>query len=84
MRRVPLAAFDPIFWAHHAQVDRLWRRWQLKHSPPSFTSAFLNTALAPFPMTVAQTLNVRALGYDYATTAIKVPVKPNARAQGGG
>lgn len=21
------AAFDPVFWVHHANVDRLWRRW---------------------------------------------------------
>ena len=72
MRRVPVAAFDPIFWAHHTQIDRLWRIWQLHHPAPSFTSAYLNTALPPFPMTVAQTLNVRALGYDYATTAVRV------------
>lgn len=22
------AAFDPIFWVHHANVDRLWASWQ--------------------------------------------------------
>ena len=80
MRRVPVAAFDPVFWAHHTQIDRLWRRWQLRHPPPSFTAAFLGTSLPPFPMTVAQTLDVRALGYDYATTAVRVPVTPSAPA----
>jgi tyrosinase len=73
MRHVPLAAFDPIFWAHHCMIDRLWRIWQLEHPPPPFTDAFLGTALAPFPMTVAQTLSVTALGYDYATTAVDIP-----------
>jgi hypothetical protein len=24
---VPTAAFDPIFWTHHANVDRLWQQW---------------------------------------------------------
>jgi tyrosinase len=66
MSNVPLAAYDPIFWAHHSMIDRLWRMWQLRHPPPDFTADFLNTALPPFPMTVAQTLDVRALGYDYA------------------
>lgn len=80
MRRVPVAAYDPVFWAHHTQMDRLWRRWQLRHSPPAFTAGFLNTALPPFPMTVAQTLDVRALGYDYATTAVRVPITPSAPA----
>jgi len=27
MADVPTAAFDPIFWVHHANVDRLWRQW---------------------------------------------------------
>jgi tyrosinase len=22
-----IAAFDPIFWSHHANIDRLWNRW---------------------------------------------------------
>ena len=26
-----LAALDPIFWLHHANVDRLWDVWRLKH-----------------------------------------------------
>jgi hypothetical protein len=27
MADVPTAAFDPIFWVHHANIDRLWREW---------------------------------------------------------
>lgn len=27
MADVPTAAFDPIFWPHHANVDRLWTEW---------------------------------------------------------
>jgi tyrosinase len=27
MHDVPTAARDPIFWLHHANVDRLWNRW---------------------------------------------------------
>ncbi len=73
MSAVPLAAYDPIFWAHHAMIDRLWRMWQLRHPSPSFTADYLATALRPFPLTVAQTLSVRALGYDYASTAAPVP-----------
>lgn len=72
MSWVPTAAFDPIFWAHHAQVDRLWRMWQLRHPPPTFSAEFLSTPLPPFPMTVAQTLDVRQLGYDYATSIATV------------
>lgn len=27
MADVPTAAFDPIFWTHHANVERMWREW---------------------------------------------------------
>jgi hypothetical protein len=27
MGYVPTAAFDPIFWLHHANIDRLWQKW---------------------------------------------------------
>lgn len=26
-----LAAFDPVFWFHHTQVDRVWALWQAFH-----------------------------------------------------
>lgn len=28
MGSVPVAAFDPIFWMHHCNVDRLFHLWQ--------------------------------------------------------
>lgn len=24
---VPTAAFDPVFWTHHANIDRIWQQW---------------------------------------------------------
>jgi len=27
MSDIPTAAFDPVFWAHHANIDRLWSVW---------------------------------------------------------
>jgi tyrosinase len=27
MSSVPTAAFDPIFWVHHCNIDRLWSQW---------------------------------------------------------
>jgi len=29
MSRISIAAFDPIFFVHHAQVDRLWHLWNV-------------------------------------------------------
>lgn len=30
---------DPVFWLHHAFVDLLWDRWQLKHSVSGYLPA---------------------------------------------
>ncbi len=66
MGDIQLAAFDPIFWAHHAMIDRVWRMWQLRHPQAGVPAALHDQALPPFNMTVAQTLDVNTLGYDYA------------------
>ncbi len=29
MGEVPAAAFDPIFWSHHAMIDKLWDQWHI-------------------------------------------------------
>jgi tyrosinase len=66
MSEVPVAAYDPLFWAHHTMIDRAWRLWQLRHPTAGVPDELLDQALPPFPMTVRQTLSVAALGYDYA------------------
>ena len=63
---VPYAAYDPIFWAHHAMIDRLWRLWQLRHPTAGMPSSLLRKALRPFPITVADTVSTSTLGYDYS------------------
>ncbi|HEY2335417.1 MAG TPA: tyrosinase family protein [Solirubrobacterales bacterium] len=75
MSDIATAAYDPLFWAHHSMIDRLWHLWQLRHSGAGLPSALLDRALAPFPMTVRDTLHVSQLGYDYAasTAAAKGP-----------
>jgi tyrosinase len=66
MGEIPWAGYDPIFYAHHTMIDRLWRLWQIRHPNPHMPPDLLNQALPPFPLTVAQTLDIKALGYDYA------------------
>ncbi|KAF5005500.1 hypothetical protein FDECE_8078 [Fusarium decemcellulare] len=36
MSHVPVAAFDPIFWLHHCNVDRLIAIWQVLHEDSWF------------------------------------------------
>ncbi|KAF4124345.1 tyrosinase [Geosmithia morbida] len=40
---------DPLFWLHHAQLDRLWNVWQRQH--PSNFAAFSGMPLVPHNMT---------------------------------
>src|SRR5205085_12592829 len=66
MGDIAFASYDPLFWAHHTMVDRVWRIWQMQHPQPQFPSSFLSKPLPPFNMNVGQTLDVNALGYDYS------------------
>ena len=70
MSAVPTAAFDPIFWAHHSMIDRLWYLWQLSPRSRNPPAGLLDRALPPFPMTVRQTLDISTLGYEYAAQVI--------------
>jgi tyrosinase len=69
MTLISVAAYDPLFWAHHAMIDRLWYLWQLQtHAGPP--AELLGQALPPFPMTVRDTLDISRLGYEYAVTVV--------------
>jgi tyrosinase len=68
-----VAAYDPIFWAHHCMIDRLWYLWQLRYPGAMLPANYLGLALPPFPMTVRQTLDITRLGYDYAAGTAAVP-----------
>lgn len=56
-------AFDPIFWAHHSNVDRLWSEWQKLH--PNAGPDDPQEILSPWSMTVGDTYTIAALGYEY-------------------
>lgn len=58
-----ITAYDPLFWAHHSNVDRIWARWQELH--PNTNPEDTNGVLAPWPMTVSDTYSTKKLGYEY-------------------
>jgi tyrosinase len=74
MGQVPIAAYDPIFWAHHTMVDRLWALWQVRHSSPGPPASAHGIVLEPFNLTVGDVLETKKLGYDYAASTIHIQV----------
>lgn len=49
---VAFAAYDPIFWAHHGMIDRLWYLWQLQHPGGGPSPQDLDLVLPPFNLNV--------------------------------
>ncbi|KAJ3254082.1 hypothetical protein HK103_007543 [Boothiomyces macroporosus] len=73
------SAGDPIFYMHHAMVDKIWMLWQ-DQCPSKFAKAYdgpLNAPMAPFRETVADILNFSAKDgnfcYGYTKSGIDVP-----------
>jgi tyrosinase len=60
-------AFDPLFWGHHSNVDRIWSNWQEKHNG---TPLDMNGALAPWSLNVQDSMSIQKLGYTYMKDSI--------------
>ena len=67
MGSIPTAPADPIFWMHHANIDRLWSVWQAAHPRvnPDLAGAGLSEVMDPWSTTEPQTRDIRAMGYEY-------------------
>ncbi len=66
MGGVEYAAYDPIFWAHHATVDRQWAEWQSGPRNRNPNATTMQMRLEPFNKTVAEVIDFRTtLNYEY-------------------
>lgn len=75
-----LSPRDPIFWLHHANVDRLWRAWTRAgggramppRTDPYWSGEFTYGAETPLPR-LATYDTVDLLGYDYDVETLPTP-----------
>jgi tyrosinase len=74
MGQLDFAAYDPIFFAHHCMIDRLWYLWQTRHGKTRITPGLLDMELIPFGKRVSDVIDVEPLGYEYAATAVAINV----------
>jgi len=74
MKRLSTAATDPIFWLHHANVDRVWATWHARQAPGVYPADWTDRTLNGFvgaqgedtgDWRVGGVLETRALGYSY-------------------
>lgn len=65
MADIRVSPADPIFWMHHAQLDRLWSIWQVQNPGKNPTLTGVNAVMDPWPETATQLRSIAPLGYSY-------------------
>jgi len=70
MSWIATAPADPIFWMHHANIDRLWAVWQVAHpglnpNLPGPPSSPTSPVMDPWSYTEPNTRSIAAMGYKY-------------------
>lgn len=79
MGSVPFSAYDPIFYLHHCNVDRLWAKWQINNTI-SLPSDEANYELDPFNKPFSTEWHIgseyestTAIGYKYTNFCFIIP-----------
>ncbi|KAK1988373.1 hypothetical protein LZ30DRAFT_699367 [Colletotrichum cereale] len=78
MSNPAIAAYDPIFWLHHANIDRLFAIWQACHDDPDDPSTYVTD----------QTAGTGPFGGSFVVEAggpetVKTPLAPFAQSAAG-
>jgi len=57
---------DPVFWLHHANLDRLWWKWYNTPATGNHQNPVIAGAIAPWTYTEGDTRSIISLGYNYS------------------
>jgi len=68
MNDIMVSPADPLFWLHHAEIDRIWNIWQANpgNSGKGPTLHGADARMDPWPETAGQLASIATLGYSYA------------------
>jgi tyrosinase len=68
MSSIPTAPADPLFWMHHANIDRLWWKWQKSPAGAGKNPNLTGSAavMDPWPVSEPDTRDITPLGYTYS------------------
>jgi len=56
---------DPVFFLHHAFIDKTWHDWATAHANLAFPAEYLDFELPPWSTKVRDVLAIDDLGYGY-------------------
>lgn len=65
MLSVPTAPADPVFWMHHAEIDRIWAEWQTANPGQNPNLSGSAAIMDPWAENEVATRDITALGYTY-------------------
>jgi tyrosinase len=65
MGTIAAAPADPVFWMHHAEIDRIWAEWQALNPGQNPPLAGAAATMDPWSETEVETRDILALGFTY-------------------
>lgn len=65
MNNTSTSPTDPMFWLHHAEIDRLWQIWRQANPTPRPHLTGSDLVMDPWAESYDDLLDITALGYRY-------------------
>jgi tyrosinase len=65
MNNTSTSPTDPMFWLHHAEIDRLWEIWRQTNPTPKPLLSGADLVMDPWAESYDDLLDIAALGYAY-------------------